>query len=164
MDLKLILKTFSNLRRMTSDEVAFLETLRAMNESECEALAETLSPQPVKKAAKKPASKKSPRASGMEAQLSSRRQQRQVARAGDDSEDGNALCGYIYPDRTDCTEPKDSRLHDPNAGYAGYHPFVSASPAPGVTHPSSTNGGTGATTQNSGTQSEDVSSVHHAGG
>lgn len=147
MDLKLILKTFSNLRRMTSDEVAFLETLRAMNESECEALVETLSPQSVRKSStKKSASKKSSRASSLEQQI-----QKRGRRTAEDDDSGRC---------SQCDMTADMPIHDPNGGYISHHPFSPA--APTASDSSSANGGAGGGTRN--LEDETESAAVAAGG
>lgn len=156
MDLKLILKTFSNLRRMTSDEVAFLETLRAMNESEREALVETLSPQPVRKSsAKKSASKKSPRASSLEQQIQKRGRREPTA-----DETLDDLTGGFEP-CTVCEAAPDANIHHLQT-IADYHPFQSA--APTASDLSSVNGGASGGIASSETGADDVSSAVHAGG
>lgn len=149
MDLKLILKTFSNLRRMTSDEVAFLETLRAMNESECEALVETLAPQPVRKSStKKSASKKSSRASSLEQQIQKRGRQVQE------------LCVAKIPHQNGtCDMAENNPIHDESFGYGNWHPFSPA--APTASDSSSANGGAGSGTASSETQKASAGSAVH---
>lgn len=159
MDLKLILKTFSNLRRMTSDEVAFLETLRAMNESECEALVETLSPQPARKSStKKSASKKSARASSLEQQIQKRPR---LAVPPDDNED-DGRCTYRLGEDAGgpviCDATVDNNVHH-KQGDPDYHLFSPA--APTASDLSSANGGAGSGIQNFEDETASVGSVVH---
>ena len=119
MNIKSVLRVYSQLRNLTDDETTLLETLRAFTDAEREAFVEALQPQKVVKKASKKSSSKSPRASGMAAAIKGNLDQRRAA----DSNDGNTPCGYVWPDQQTCVEPKSSRLHDPTAGYAGYHEY-----------------------------------------
>lgn len=146
-DLKLVLRTYSNIRRMTSDDLALLETLRAMSDTEREMTVETLQDKPAgKKSSKKSStskssqsSTKSTRASGMATQLNTRlagrERERQAATKDDDP------CQYEYDGSVPCCFPADANVHhltsDPN-----YHEFYAGkSNAPPAPAPSPANGG-----------------------
>lgn len=115
--------------------------------------------------------KKSPRAQSLSGVI----QRTPKVRASDDNEDDNRCTYKLGEDARGrpvvCDRTLDNNVHhkktDPD-----YHEFITTaraddygddagkSPAPGVAHPSSTNGGTGNGTASSGTQPEDVSGVH----
>lgn len=146
MNIKSVLRTYSLLRQLSDDETALLETLRAMNDSEREALVETLSPQPVKKAGKKSASKKSSRASGM-AQAIKESLDRGRAAIKPDDDDSDGRCSQ-------CDMTADMPIHDPNGGYISHHPFSPT--APTASDSSSANGGAGGGTRNLEDETESV--------
>lgn len=139
MNIKSVLRTYSLLRQLSDDETALLETLRQLNESEREALVETLSPQPVRKSsAKKSASKKSLRASSLEQQIQKRPREAMTA-------DSGWPCAHVYKDGLACSASADANVHHlPSA--AGYHLFLE--PASPAGDSSSANGGAGGGTRN----------------
>lgn len=146
MNIKSVLRTYSLLRQLTDDETALLETLRAMNDSEREALVETLSPQPARKSStKKSASKKSSRASSLEQQI----QKRGRLAISDTWENGDESCEH-------CQWPPDHNIHHLETTEA-YHPFSPA--APTASDRSSANGGGGNSTANIGTGLDAVQTV-----
>lgn len=182
-NLKLVLRTYSALRQMSPDDIALLETLRALNDNDRELLVEMMTDKPTAKKAGKKAgkksSKKSTRASSLGAAVKGRLQQREPTVGGFADDTDMLRC-------SDCGSVSDDNVHhkrtDPN-----YHPFVStAPPAPA---PSPANGASSATerstrrpappsmsesddetdqgaslsTANSRTQVEDASNVHHVG-
>lgn len=156
MNIRSILKIYTLERQLNPDDIALLNTLRSMNESERELLVESLSPasKTTKKVGRKASSKsagKSSRASGMAAIISGNLSQRR-----------QIICGYIYPDKSACNQPEDNPIHAVDGGYAGYHEFTTGkSSAPRAAGKSSTNGGAMSSTANSATDSEDVSPVAH---
>lgn len=103
--------------------------------------------------------KKSPRASGIHAQLKERRQeQRETARDDDDDIARCVMLIYDHGRAIDCNRPADDNVHHLRT-HPDHHPFVAtAPPAPA---PSPANGGVGSTTANSRTQPEDVGTVAH---
>lgn len=156
MNLRNVLRAYSNLRQLTDDETALLETLCGMNDSERELLVESLSPQPQKKSSKKAAGK-SKRATGMQAQLNTR------LAARDRQPDDDDRCAVLRGDLggTVCGLLPDHNVHHLES-VRGYHPFVATAPTAGS--PSSANGADGNSTVNSETQPDGVSNAHHAGG
>lgn len=200
-NLKLVLKVYTAYRQMSPDDIALLETLRALNESDREMLMETMAGKP---ATKKTATKtrtyqrceqcgktkghvfhkdssndgyhifqppvsssksqqlpsKSPRASGMAAQLNrSLAQQRAVTTTKDDDYD---------PDAERCTFPRDGGkvcflLPDHNIHHMksaqGFHPFQLSSDAPPAPASSPANGGASGSTVNSEAGKENVSTA-----
>lgn len=166
MNIRNVLRIYTLERQLNADDIALLNTLRAMNDSEREALVETLSPQPVKKAGKKSASKKSSRASGMQAQLNTRLAGRERERQGIPTTravNSSLICHHRSDDGDDPTEcglVEDNPIHDPLMGYGGYHPFdPGARPA---NDSSSANGGAGGGTQS--LEDETVSAAVATGG
>ena len=113
MNIKSVLRVYSQLRNLTDDETALLETLRAMSDAERELTVEALQPQKVVKKASKKSSNKSSRASGMAAAIKGNLDQRREA----------SVCVFIYADNSHCNQKEDNPVHDPNGGYAGYHEF-----------------------------------------
>lgn len=135
---------------LNADEYAvFLDMIDPLPEPEPEV-------KPAKKARKKSASKKSSRASSLEQQI----------KANTAHVTASSRSSYCYATVDDnggemtCGKPEDNPVHDMT--YLSSHPFVrDARPA---SDQSSANDGAGGGAQNSKTQPEDVSSVHHAGG
>lgn len=78
---------------------------------------------PAKKTRKKRTTK-SPRASGMAAAIKNSLEQGKQAATDDVPKSNGQLCIAKIPGLgVECCDPKDNRVHDKNAGYAGYHPF-----------------------------------------
>lgn len=120
MNYRAILKVYSAERRLTDDETAFLNTLRAMNDSERELLVESLSPEkPVSRARKKPAGKKSARAASLSEKIQ--------GTAGPKSIDGGV--SKMRCVQEGCGEYADNPIHDSLMGYRGYHEFDSGQQA-----------------------------------
>lgn len=163
MNLKLVLRTYSNLRQLTDDETALLETLRAMNDGEREMLVESLSPQPQKKSSKKAAgSGKSKRAAELGDTIRSRTQQKPTTMTSDIDIFSDERCQFIRADGKPCKLLPDHNIHH-LATANEYHPFVSS--AQPVTNPSSASGGASGSTANSETETDGVgSAVHGASG
>lgn len=151
------LKVFKLERALNDDETAFLNTLRGMTDAERELTVEALSPQtkkPTKKAATKSASK-SRRATSISTAI-----QGTAGAAGRST----GACSFSM-DGGECSAPANDPIHDPTFGYAGYHPFVESSPAPGAAQGSSSKNGEGARSgASSETQPDSASNVVHAGG
>lgn len=104
MNIRNVLKTYANLRQLTNDETALLNTLRALNDSERELVVQSLQPErATKKASKKPS--KSKRASLLASAIKS----------------ATTFCA-----QTDCGLNQSSAIHDATAGYGDYHEFVPA--------------------------------------
>lgn len=126
MNIRNVLKTYANLRQLTDDETALLNTLRSLNDSERELVVQSLQPEKAgKKSSKKPS--KSKRASGLGDAIKSNLERRDAASATD-----GIRCAYRYPkgginSGQMCDENADNDVHDPLAGYAGYHAFTIAS-------------------------------------
>lgn len=112
----------------------------------------------------KPTRKTRKKSSASKAAIRDSLKRGQQAAALNNSDRAGEVCTYEFPDSkgTRCGTTIDDNIHHRMSDPL-FHPFVSASPAPGVAQPSSANGGTRATTQNSETQPENVSNVHHAG-
>lgn len=137
-NLKLILRTYSALRQMSPDDIALLETLRALNDGDRELMVETLQGKATgKKAGRKSStskssqsSSKSSRASGMAAQLNKNlKQQREMTK--DDSYDGTP-CQHEFEHGGKCQRYPDHNVHHLQSDSL-YHPFVStAPPAPAL--------------------------------
>lgn len=129
MNIRTVLKTYSLLRQLTDDETALLNTLRNLNDSEREQLVESLVPtKGTGKGAKKKRSPKSPRATSLQQQIQATKRP--------------ALCTYIMTingNSEPCQGTENDAVHDKDAGYAGYHPFVSSSSARNAVAQSSTN-------------------------
>lgn len=120
MNIRNVLKTYANLRQLTDDETALLNTLRQLNDTERELLVASLQPEKViKRASKKPS--KSKRASGIESAISrSNATQTRLRRP----------CTYQVDDNgglVDCGEMQSNPIHDATFAYVGYHEFVPAS-------------------------------------
>lgn len=171
-NLKLVLRTYSALRQMSPDDIALLETLRGLNDGDRELMVETLQGRATtRKVGKKPTSKsqqsssKSPRASGIQAQLKERRQeQREPMTTKDDDYDPAAeRCDFPRNGGKVCFLLPDHNIHHMKSAQ-GFHPFRSASDAPPAPALSLANGGVGSTIANSGTEKDAASNVHHAGG
>lgn len=141
-NLKLVLRTYSALRQMSPDDIALLETLRALNDGDRELMVETLAGKATaKKAGKKSTSKspqsssKSPRASGMAAQLNkSLKEQREPMTTKDDDYDPEAeRCTFVRGDGKLCYLLSDHNIHHMKT-HPEYHEFESgksaAPPAP----------------------------------
>lgn len=125
MNIKSVLRVYSQLRNLTDDETALLETLRAFTDAEREAFVEALQPQKtVKKASKKSASKSS-RASGIAATIRGNLDQR---RAASEPTNDPSLTGPTCA-REGCDWKAEDLIHDPKGGYAGYHEFQPATSA-----------------------------------
>jgi hypothetical protein len=147
---------YNNLRKqLAPEELAFADVLLNATDSERELLITALQPAKSagkKKAAAKKAGSKSPRASSMAATLGKNlAQQRKpmCAACGNDEDyedhgtgegqhefDTNVgarlsrlmngdKCAYEVDGKV-CHGAKDSAIHDPSMGYAGYHEFVGA--------------------------------------
>lgn len=78
-------------------------------------------------------STKSSRASGMAAQLSSRRQRQQI---------NEGACTFVLEDGAICNTGDNNPIHDKSFGYAHCHPFQPSTTAPPAPAPSPANGGT----------------------
>lgn len=159
LNLKAVLRTYTLLRQLTDDETALLNTLRGMSDGDRELLVQSLQPEKVAKptatrtvehcvanvkgnpcnisrrgAVHKDvsfpgyhefeASKlKSQRARGIAAALS-----RNLA--GQRQQERCAGMIKLNGGEVVCDGSPDDAIHDPAAGYAGYHPFESSSPVP----------------------------------
>ncbi len=119
MNIKSVLRVYSQLRNLTDDETALLETLRAMTDAERELAAETLQPQKVAKKASKKAASKSPRASGIATAIKGNLDQR---RAASEPTNDPSLTGPVCA-KEGCDWKAEDLIHDPKGGYAGYHEF-----------------------------------------
>lgn len=81
-------------------------------------------PEPATKQTRKKRTTKSARASGMAAAIKNSLQQGKQAAADDEPKPNGDLCIAKIPGLgVECGDPELSRVHDKNAGYAGYHPF-----------------------------------------
>lgn len=47
------------------------------------------------------------------------------------------VCAFIYADGNACNQNEDNPIHEPDGGYAGYHPFTTSVPADSVAHEAS---------------------------
>lgn len=151
---------------------ALVDQIHALPEDERNLLFDFLFPEPIaeskpkKKSGRKSASKassKSARAQSLSGALS-RTGKGRVQDDGDNEPQRQAitLCGAsLASSGANCNLPEGHALHT-DKGYVDYHPFRSA--APPARSRSSVNGGKGSTIPNSGTETEDVSNAHHAGG
>lgn len=183
MNVKLITRALHTLSLLSDEDYEMVLKFRALNEDERGLLITVLEPsKPAgKKASKKsskssPSSFKSPRATGIEQQLSKRREQGREAQgditvplAGVETqgETGNVRasrdyespdrCSFVRDDGKRCLLLSDHNVHHMKSVY-GYHPFVSVSDAPDAPAPSPANGGTGA-----GTQAEVINMALQAG-
>lgn len=126
-NLKLVLRTYSALRQMSPDDIALLETLRALNESDRELMVETLAGKAMGKKASKKSSKKSTRASSLGAAVKDGLRRREPTVGGFADDTDMLRC-------SDCGAVSDDNVHhkrtDPN-----YHPFVSTAPPAPVSSP-----------------------------
>lgn len=157
-NLKLILRTYSALRQMSPDDIALLETLRALNDNDRELLVETMTDKPATKKASRKSSKKSERASGMAAQLNkSLGQQRAVTTKDDNYDPEVERCTFLRDDGRVCFLLPDHNVHHMKSAQ-GFHPFVSA--APPAPNQSPANGGAGSITPNSVDGTDDAGIVH----
>lgn len=131
MNIRNVLKAYSLLRQLSDDETALLTTLRNLNDSEREQLVESLVPtKGTGKGAKKKRSTKSPRATSLQQQIQATKRP--------------ALCTYIMTingNSEPCQGTENDAVHDKDAGYAGYHPFESSSPARSAAKGSSSKNG-----------------------
>lgn len=157
MNYKLVLKTYSQLRQLTDDETALLNTLRGMTDAERELLAETLGP-PAKVKAKsaRPATKKFKKCDvcGVSKRAAHHRDadhpdyhvfdegapkttEKKSARASSLAEkiagtaSGNhkpLLCSYEIDGKV-CHGEEEDGIHDATMGYAAYHEFIAVTPA-----------------------------------
>lgn len=119
MNYRLVLKTYTALRQMSPDDLALLDTLRGLSDTEREMMMDALSPQ--KPAAKKSTKKrgKSQRASGMAAALSRNlMQERQI---------NEGACAHMLECGLPCNTGDNNPIHDKSFGYGDYHEFVPAS-------------------------------------
>lgn len=170
-NLKLVLRTYSALRQMSPDDIALLETLRALNDGDRELMVETLQGKAAaRKAGKKSStskssqsSTKSPRASGMAAQLnkSLKQQQREPMTTKDDDYDPEAeRCTFIRGDGKLCYLLSDHNVHHMKT-HPEYHPFQLSTTAPPAPAPSSANGGVEPIIRNSVDGTDGAGTVAH---
>lgn len=151
MNWKLVLKIYGNLRQLTDDESALLNTLRAMNDTERELLVESLQPQ--KSAGKKAVKverkvehcvacdytkrhavhKDSTRDDYHEFQPSSSASKKSQRAAGIKEQLNKNLSQQRVTDNHKCVYESDGKIclglegdaiHDATMGYGGYHEFV----------------------------------------
>lgn len=159
MNLRLVLRTYAAYRQMSPDDVALLETLRALNDSEREAFVEALADKPQKKSSKKsPAASKSRRASGIGEQLSSRRQEKAAATTDDIDGDKYERCQAERDGGKVCFLLPDHNVHH-LTNHPNHHPFTS--PAPAASNQSPANGEVESTGASSGTAKDDAGVVVH---
>lgn len=174
-NLKLVLRTYSALRQMSPDDIALLETLRGLNDGDRELMVETLQGKATaKKAGKKSSTSKSsqsssrsPRASGIHAQLKERRQSatRDVIGESGEPDIFDAVaerrlqgCAWESSDGP-CFRSVDDNVHH-KQGDPDYHEFVEGkSTTPPTPAPSPANGAEGSTTQNSEASAASVGAV-----
>lgn len=171
MNIRAVLRTYSALRQMSPDDIALLETLRALNDNDRELLVEMMTDKPTgKKASKKPSTKsslsKSPRATGIEQQLSKRREQGRAGTTSADDDDfpdllgGHEPCAFQYEAGVVCEAASDANVHHLQTDSL-YHPFQPAAPPAPTQSPA--NGGAGSGTANSGIEKDDASNAVHTG-
>lgn len=149
MNIKSVLRVYGQLRNLTDDETALLETLRAFTDAEREAFVEALQPQKTVKRAtterkiqhcvacdytKRAAVHKDPNADGYH-EFQSAQAEKKSKRAASlgTAIKGNlnqrreaSVCAFVYADSSHCNQKEDNPVHDPKGGYAGYHEFQPA--------------------------------------
>lgn len=147
MNYKLVLKTYSQLRQLTDDETALLNTLRGMNDAERELLAETLGPA-VKAKAKPTATKRVIEKCGIcdytrraahhkeghkdYHEFHSRTERPEKSKRASSlasaishtagSNHKPALCAFEIDGKV-CHGSENDGIHDATMGYAAYHEF-----------------------------------------
>lgn len=148
MDIKFITRGLDLSEDEFQESLEMLVKLRALSATERAQFATALGAQKViaEKASKKSSrssSSKSPRATGIERQLSKRREQGRVGMtAGDDDADNDDLCEFEQPSGRICGLQPDHNVHHlQNTG--GFHPFVSVAPTAPARSPA--NGASSAT-------------------
>lgn len=117
MNIRNVLKVYSLQRQFTDDESALLATLRELSDTERELLVESLQPQ---KAAVK---KRKPRGGGKSQRAASLAEHLKTTMGKPQ------LCAFTMDNGDACRGPEDDAIHDPGAGYAGYHVFQPAKAA-----------------------------------
>lgn len=148
-NLKLILRTYSALRQMSADDIALLETLRALNDNDRELLLDAMTDKPAgKKASKKSSTSKSSTKSSRASSLRGKIQ-------------GTASRTITGPACATCGNVEDHPDHDVGH-YLSAHEFdAGKSAAPPAPAPSPANGGAGSTTANSEIAKDTASTVAH---
>lgn len=128
----LILRTYTAMRQMSPDDLALLNTLRALNDVDRQKLIETMSDKPQKKSSKKSAggggrSSKSARAAGMAKTLNGNLSQRRQETIDDvverDTEEPDR-CHFIRADGNPCKLLPDHNIHHMTTANE-YHEFQS---------------------------------------
>lgn len=135
MNIKSVLRTYSALRQMSPDDIALLETLRALNEGDRELMVETLQGKATGKKAGKKSASKSPRASGMAVQLKSRVNEQREAATKDITGESEERCTHSLSYGV-CGRLPDHNIHHLET-HPHHHPFVSVSDASTATTTSS---------------------------
>lgn len=129
MNVRLITKALHTLSLLSDEDYDLVLKLRALTEDEREQFRTALELQKpaTKKAGKKP-SKKSERASGMEAQLKERRGQRDEGRTRTNDDEGSVTCCFATVNRdgdggeVTCGKSENDPVHD--LTYLSSHSFL----------------------------------------
>ncbi len=124
MNIKSVLRVYGQLRNLTDDETALLETLRSMTDTERELTVEALQPAkpPARKASKKGGTGKSRRASSLAEQMST------ALKPLTDIVNANGESCMWVGNNGPCFKPVDDNVHhkqtDPD-----YHEFTATAKA-----------------------------------
>jgi hypothetical protein len=113
VNFKNILKVYGLMRSFSADDTALLETLRGLTDPEREMLIECLMPE-------KPTRPRIRKTSNARA----------IAEKIAGTAAADTYCTYRVEDGDPCDEYASNAIHDPKAGYSGYHEFVAAKARP----------------------------------